>query len=81
MGQWHNIYITDKTGKKYFNTTASPLSAMSEIRNLENHLKQAEKYPDKYKFLDIETAVIMLDGEPYYKITDSDIDLLDELFS
>lgn len=62
---WHNLYITDKYGNKYFNTDASPMSTMSEIRNLTQHIKRARKFPEHYKFLDVHTARIMLDGEVY----------------
>lgn len=65
MSNWHNIHITDKTGKEHFKTLASPMSTMSEIRNLQRHLEQAKKYPKAYTFLDVATAVIMLDGLPY----------------
>lgn len=65
MEQWHEIFITDKTGGKFFKGSTSPLSTMSEIRNLKQHLRQAEKYPQHYKFLDLATAFIVLDGEKY----------------
>jgi hypothetical protein len=75
--QWHNIYITDKSGRKMWNTTASPMSAMSEIKNLQGHLKAAAKHPEHYKNLDLETAVIMLDGTVYGEaLTMSDDELL-----
>lgn len=79
--QWHNVYITDKTGEKRFNTIASPSSTMSEIRNLQSHLREAKKRPQMYKFLDIESAMIMIDGEQYKEsLTTDDFDLLGELF-
>lgn len=62
---WHNIYITDKTGMEHFKTLASPMSTMSELRNLQRHLEQAKQRPMAYTFLDVATAVIMLDGLPY----------------
>lgn len=79
---WSELYITDRTDKKFFVTKASPLSVMSEINNLKQHLKQAIKYPHLYKFLDLTTAVIMVDGHKYNeRLTDLDDILLDELFS
>lgn len=63
--EWNNIHITDKNGGKHFNTSASPMSTMSEIRNLQKHLQQASKTPQLYKFIDVNTAVIMLNNEPY----------------
>lgn len=77
---WHNVYITDKSGRKMWNTTASPMSTMSEIKNLKRHLEAAAKHPDKYPSLDLATAVIMLDGEVYGEaLTMSDEELLKEL--
>lgn len=82
MNEWHNIYITDKTGKKFFNTNASPLSTMSEIRNIKRHLdaiKAGNKFYANVK-IDAQTAVLMLDGSPYQSIDDIlDDDLLNEL--
>lgn len=81
MNEWHTLYITDKTGKKFFNTTASPMSTMSEIRNLKRHIEQAKARPNLYANLfDVATAVIMLDDVPYSEPEDmSDDDLLKEL--
>lgn len=77
---WHNIYITDKSGRKMWNTTASPMSTMSEIKNLQRHLKAAAKYPEHYKTLDLDTAVIMLDGSVYGEaLTMTDDELLTAL--
>lgn len=82
MNDWHNIYITDKTGKKFFNTTASPMSTMSEIRNIARHLdgiKSGNKLYDKIG-VDSSTAVLMLDDSPYQTMDDIlDDDLLTEL--
>jgi len=61
---WGNVYITDKTGKKMFDTMASPMSINSEIKNLTRHIENAHKYPSQYKFMDIATAQVMVDGEP-----------------
>lgn len=67
MSDWHNIYITDKTGAKFFNTTASPMSTMSEIRNLKRHVEQAKAYPHMYydAGIDVPSMVLMLDGTPW----------------
>lgn len=74
MNNWHNLCITDKSGKVMFNTTASPMSTMSEIRNLKQHIVQAKANPKAYKFLDVATAVIMLDGEVYSDPAESEFD-------
>lgn len=79
MDNWHNLHITDKSGKKYFKTTASPLSTQSEINNLKNHLKQAKERPELYRFLDTETAYIVVDGERLQTLDDIDLSLLDDL--
>lgn len=63
--EWHNIHITDKSCKVMFNTTACPTGTMSEIRNLKRHIAQAKANPEHYKFLDVATAVVMLDGVVY----------------
>jgi len=82
METWHTIYITDKNKGIHFKVNASPASTLSEIRNLKSHLKQARKYPNSYNFLDIATAIIILDGEPYNEIKIiSDCDLLSELYN
>lgn len=62
---WNNIYITDCNGGKHFNTTASPLSTNSEIKNLKQHLHRAKYHPQMYGFLDIETAFIVINGQAY----------------
>lgn len=81
---WHNIHITDKSGKKFFNTTASPMSTASEIKNLQRHLseiKAGNPYYSNVK-IDAQSAILMLDGSPYQSIDDIlDDDLLNELFS
>ncbi len=77
---WHNLYITDKSGRKMWNTTASPMSTQSEIRNLKRHLEAAATHPAKYTSLDLATAVIMLDGQVYGEaLTMSDEELLAQL--
>lgn len=74
---WGNVYITDKTGRKMFDTMASPMSIISEVKNLTRHIENARKYPAQYKFMDIATAQVMVDGEPYGAKNDmSDDELL-----
>ena len=65
MNDWHEVCITDKTGKKYFKCTASPMSTYSEIKNLKRHIKQSKANPDAYSFLDVDSMVILLDGDVY----------------
>lgn len=80
MNEWHNIYITDVSGKKFFNTQASPMSTMSEIRNLSRHIDAIKAGAKGYEFIDKTTAKLMLDGEPWQSMDDIlDDDLLAEL--
>jgi hypothetical protein len=81
---WHNIYITDCTGKKFFNTNASPISTMSEIRNLKRHLEaiKAGKLAYAKVGIDKDTAVLMLDDTVYQSMDDIlDDDLLNDLMN
>jgi phage tail sheath gpL-like len=64
MGGCNNIYITDCNGGKHFNVIASPMSTDSEIKNLRTHLSQAKSNPEFYKFIDAQTAFIVLNGKP-----------------
>lgn len=82
MDNWHNVYITDKTGKKFFNTSASPMSTMSEIRNLTRHLEAVKAGSAAYAKVGIDqvTAKLMLDGEPWQSMDQIlDDELLEEL--
>lgn len=82
MNNWHNVYITDKTGKKFFNTSASPMSTMSEIRNLTRHLEAIKLGDESYARIGIDqaTARLMLDGEPWQSMDQIlDDELLEEL--
>ena len=84
MDNWHNIYITDCTGKKFFNTNASPMATMSEIRNLKRHLDAIKSGAKLYAKVgvDKDTAVLMLDGTTYQSMDDIlDDDLLNDLMS
>jgi len=55
-----NVYITDKTGKKRYNTTCGRMFAMSEVRNLRLKLEQAKKYPSHFHFLDVDSARVVI---------------------
>lgn len=76
MDDWHKVCITDKSGKEMFKCIASPMSTQSEINNLKKHIAHAKVNPRIYKFLDVETAVIMLDGTPYESVSNIDCDAL-----
>jgi len=60
---WSEVCISDKTGKKSFVCIASPMSTLSEIRNLSRHLENAKNHPEQYKFLDVSSAFLMVNGE------------------
>lgn len=79
VGDWHQLCITDKTGQQHFKCAASPMSTMSEIRNLKRHLEQAKKNPESYWFIDVDSAVILLDGVVYCQPTLQDVLDDDEL--
>lgn len=71
------IYLTDKTGRKIFNTLCSTQYASSERRNLERHIMQAKATPSRYSFLDVATIHIeQIDADAF---TASDDALLAEL--
>ena len=83
MNDWHNIYITDKTGEKFFSTQASPMATMSEIRNIKRHLEAIKSNSPAYAKVKIDqaSAVLMLDDKPYQSMEEIlDDDLLAELF-
>lgn len=66
------VYITDKNDKRHFNTLCSTDYYMSEYRNMERHLKQANATPDRYSFLDVATAKIVVEhSEP--QLTDDEL--------
>jgi hypothetical protein len=75
MSQETTLYISDKTGKKFWNTVCSTEFKAPEIRNLERHLRQAKIHPVVYAFLDLDTARIYEDGVPIM----TDDELLAEL--
>ena len=84
MSESVNIYITDKTGGKFFKTNCSVAYMDSVVRDLQRHLDQAANQPLHYSFLDLSSAKIVDDLEILedfgdYKLTDED--LLSELLS
>lgn len=77
-----NLHITDKTGIKVFRTVCSTAYIEPEIRNLQRTLKEAKQNPEAYKFLDLETAHLVVNGKvfrEYSELTDDEI--LKELFA
>ncbi len=68
------IYLTDKNGKKHFNTLCSTTYASSERRNLERHIAQAKATPERYSFMDVASIRIeQIDAEPLPEMTDDEI--------
>jgi hypothetical protein len=59
------VYIIDKKGIPYWKTHCSVGHADPEIRNMQRRLEWAAKNPKAFAFLDLQTAVIMVNGEPY----------------
>lgn len=72
------VCIEDKNGK-YWNTLCSSDFIAPEIRNMQRHLDLAKLNPDKFKFLDLDTAKILVDGVPYARLSVEDDKLLTEL--
>ena len=68
---WSEIYLTDKSGKRYFRTTASPYSKKAEINNIMRKIPHCA-------FIDAQTAQIIVNGMPN---DISDDDLLAQLLS
>jgi len=74
------LWITDKTGRKMFNTLCSTQYASSERRNLERHIAQARATPTRYSFMDVATAhIVQVDSEPVQDIAMTDDELLTAL--
>ena len=48
-----------------------------EIHNMQRHLEQAKKHPKAFAFLDLATAVILVNGKPYSPNVDAE-DMSDE---
>ena len=85
MTTWHNVYLTDKTGKKFWNETVCSSGTMSAIRNLTRHLEAIKSNDKVYSKIDIDSqsAMLMLDDGPYQSIDDilDDDALLSELMN
>ncbi len=74
-----SVCIQDKNGK-HWNTLCSVDYTAPEIRNMQRHLQQAAKYPNQYHFLDLATAVILVNDNPYAPVfTSEDDELLKQL--
>lgn len=63
MKKTSSICIQDKNGK-YFKTLCGAGYEAPEIRNMQRHLINAKANPHAFKFLDLSTAVIMVDDQP-----------------
>lgn len=79
MNNTITMWITDKTGKEFFKTICGRGYHEGELRNLQGHLINARNQPAHYKFLDIDTAVIKIDGLTYSQIDLEDEELLRKL--
>ncbi len=78
MSNSATVCIQDKNGKHY-NTLCSADYTAPEIRNMQRHLQMAAKHPAQYGFLDLASAVILVDGKPYDAFTSEDDELLKQL--
>ncbi len=66
------VCIRDKTGKRYWNTTCSTAYIDPEIRNMQRRLDAAARNPERYGFLDLATAVILVNDMPYQVTSETD---------
>jgi hypothetical protein len=55
------LYITDKTGKKFWNTSVSVEWSQGERNNLNRHLQAIKSGNRNYAFVDAATATIVED--------------------
>ena len=78
-----HVYITDKSGKRFWNTSVTYGYHDGEVRNLERHLAniKAGKGPNT---IDAETARVVVNGtlviEEKEEISQADLDLLRDLY-
>jgi len=52
------VYITDKSNKRFFVEITGEAFIESSKRDLQRHLEQAKVNPERYTFLDLESAKI-----------------------
>lgn len=69
MTTWHNVYITDCTGKKFFNTIVATHGLDEHLRDLTRHMKAIKSGIEGYESIDKSSVVLILDGAAY---SDSD---------
>lgn len=64
MTTWHTLYITDKTGRKFWNTQASSMALAGEIRTLKRHLTGIVQGSKAYQAVtvDRDSIMLMVDG-------------------
>lgn len=79
MTQWHEIYITDKTGQKGFVTNCTDWGLNSEKKNLQMHIENAKKHPELYKSWDIASMELIAPKTNEFDFSDDDIELLEAL--
>lgn len=79
MTTWHEIYITDKTGKRGFVTHCTDWGLNSEKKNLQRHIDHAKDHPDMYKSWDIPSMRLVSPNDNEFDFTDDDEALLETL--
>ena len=55
------VYLTDKSKTKMFKNYVNELFIDSAVKELQQHINSAKKYPKIYNFLDIETLEIKIE--------------------
>ena len=58
-----HIYITDKTGAKFWNTSVSAEFSLGERNNMRKRLDSIKSHAKGFEFIDADTAVIVTVGE------------------
>jgi hypothetical protein len=67
------LYITDKTGKKFWNTSVSVEWSQGERNNLNRHLQAIKNGNRNYAFVDAATAAIVEETDECQMMTDDEL--------
>lgn len=79
--EWHEVWITDKSDRRFFNETSDPLGTPGTIREKRRKIQLLLSRPDICPMIDRQTIKVMLDGEEYATPSpaESDESLLSDL--
>ena len=79
MTHWHEIYITDKTGRIGWKTHCTDWGLYSEKKNLQAHIAIAQKYPELYTAWDTPSMRLIAPEDNGIEFDWDDLDLLEAL--